>query len=331
MRAVETVTVSAEDGEARIDRWLRRRYPQLSQGQIEKLLRTGQVRVDGARVKSSDRVASGQVVRVPPLPDAPVRPAPGALSAKDEAYVRSLVLYKDDDVIVLNKPQGLAVQGGAKTGRHLDALLDGLKFEAEARPKLIHRLDRDTSGCLVLARNPRAAQALGAAFRDRDSEKVYWAVVLGAPRPKAGEIRGWMRKAPGAHEADRERMQKAVQTDEGAVHAITQYQVISEAAGKAAWVALRPVTGRTHQLRFHMAEIGCAIAGDRKYTCDRPTPNDLGGALLLHARAIRLPHPVKGVIAVTAPLSPAMRRVFDLMGFGERDAGDPFAPFEDAR
>jgi 23S rRNA pseudouridine955/2504/2580 synthase len=330
MRAVETVEVSAEDGEARIDRWLRRRYPQLTQGQIEKLLRTGQVRVDGARVKSSDRVAAGQVVRVPPLPDAPTREARSGLSPKDEAYVRHLVLYKDNDVIVLNKPQGLAVQGGSKTVRHLDALLDGLKFEAESRPKLVHRLDRDTSGCLVLARNPRAAQTLGAAFRDRDSEKVYWAVVLGSPRPKAGEIRGWMRKAPGAHEADRERMQKAVQTDDGAVHAITQYQVISEAAGKASWVALRPVTGRTHQLRFHMAEIGCAIAGDRKYTCDRPTPNDLGGALLLHARAIRLPHPVKGQVSVTAPLSAAMARAFDLLGFDERDAGNPFAPFEGA-
>jgi 23S rRNA pseudouridine955/2504/2580 synthase len=331
MKAVETVAVSAEDGEARIDRWLRRRYPQLTQGQIEKLLRTGQVRVDGARVKGSDRVSAGQVVRVPPLPDAPARAMPGALSPKDEAYVRSLVLYKDADVIVLNKPQGLAVQGGAKTVRHLDALLDGLKFDAESRPKLIHRLDRDTSGCLVLARNPRAAQALAASFRDRDSEKIYWAVVLGAPRPKAGEIRGWMRKAAGAREADRERMQKAVQTDEGAVHAITQYQVISEAAGKVSWVALRPVTGRTHQLRFHMAEIGNAIVGDAKYTCDRPTPNDLGGALLLHARAIRLPHPSGGVFETVAPLSPALQRVFDTLGFDAGDVRDPFSPFEDAK
>src|SRR5690606_29459878 len=160
MRSVETVEVSEDDGQPRIDRWLRRRYPQLTQGQVEKLLRTGQVRVDGARVKASDRVAPGQSVRIPPLPDAPARRDPDALSQKDEDYVRSLVIHRDDDVIVLNKPHGLAVQGGAKTPRHLDLLMEGLKFDAEKKPKLVHRLDRDTSGCLVLARHPRAAAFL---------------------------------------------------------------------------------------------------------------------------------------------------------------------------
>lgn len=327
MKTVETVTVGADDGVTRIDRWLRRRYPHLSQGQIEKLIRTGQVRVDGARVKSSDRVNVGQIVRVPPLPDAAPRPPPGALSAQDEAFVQSLVLHRDEDVIVLNKPAGLAVQGGAKTGRHLDQLLDGLKFGAEARPKLIHRLDRDTSGCLVLACHPRAAAALGEAFRDRDTDKIYWAIVIGAPRPKVGEIRGWMRKAPGPREADREMMQQAVQTDEGAVHAITQYVVLSDAGQRAAWVALRPVTGRTHQLRFHMAEIGHAIAGDPKYKCDRPVPGGLEHSLQLHARALKLPHPSGGELRVTAPLPPHMMRAFDLLGFDAREARDPFAPF----
>jgi 23S rRNA pseudouridine955/2504/2580 synthase len=331
MRSVETIEVSAEDGEARIDRWLRRRYPQLSQGQIEKLLRTGQVRVDGARVKASDRVSPGQNVRVPPLPDAPPRPPPGALSRKDEDFIRSLVIHRDDDVIVLNKPHGLAVQGGAGTTRHIDGLLEGLKFDAEKKPKLVHRLDRDTSGCLVLARHPRAAAFLGEAFRDRDTDKIYWAIVVGSPRPKIGELRSWMRKAPGPRDADREMMQRAVQSDEGAVHAVTQYVVISEAAQRAAWVALRPVTGRTHQLRFHMAEMGHAIAGDPKYKCDRPTPNDLQGALLLHARALRLPHPSGGELKVVAPLPPHMQRAFDQLGFDERDARDPFAPFEAAR
>lgn len=328
MRSVETVEVGPDDGVARIDRWLRRRYPHLTQGQIEKLIRTGQVRVDGARVKASDRVSPGQTVRIPPLPEATPRAAPGTLSAKDEAYVRALVLHKDDDVIVLNKPAGLAVQGGAKTGRHLDALLDGLKFDAEKRPKLVHRLDRDTSGCLVLARHPRAAAALGEAFRDRDTDKIYWAIVLGSPRPKVGEIRGWMRKAPGVHDADREMMQQCVQTDEGAVHAITQYVVLSVTAGRASWVALRPVTGRTHQLRFHMAEIGHAIAGDPKYKCDRPTPNGLEHALQLHARALRLPHPSGGELSVVAPLPPHMRAAFESLGFDERDGRDPFEPFQ---
>ncbi|MES1158801.1 MAG: RluA family pseudouridine synthase [Terricaulis silvestris] len=325
-KQVETVEVSFDDGEARIDRWFRRRYPHLSQGQIEKLIRTGQVRVDGARVKASDRVAPGQIVRVPPLPDAAPR-TPGGLSGKDVDFVRSLVLLKDDDVIVLNKPAGLAVQGGTKTTRHLDALLDGLKFEQEKKPKLVHRLDRDTSGCLVLARHSRAAAFLGEAFRDRETDKIYWAIVLGVPRPHDGEIRGWMRKAPGQHDADREMMQQCVQTDEGAVHAITQYAVLSDAGQRAAWVALKPVTGRTHQLRFHMAEIGHAIAGDPKYRCDRATPGGLEGQLQLHARALRLPHPSGGELRAIAPLPPHMKAAFDLLGFDEREAKDPFAPF----
>ena len=330
MRSVETIEVTSDDGVTRIDRWIRRRYPQLSQGQIEKLIRTGQVRVDGARVKASDRVEPGQKVRIPPLPDPTPRP-PDGMSGRDVDFVRSLVLHKDDDVIVLNKPAGLAVQGGAKTVRHLDALLPGLKFDAETRPKLVHRLDRDTSGCLVIARHPRAAAFLGEAFRDRDTDKIYWAIVVGVPRPKIGELRSWMRKAPGPRDADREMMVAAKQTEAGAVHAVTQYATLSEAGQRAAWVALRPVTGRTHQLRFHMAEFGYAIAGDGKYRCDRPIPNGLEKQLLLHARAIRLPHPSGGQLNVLAPLPQHMRDAFDLLGFIEREERDPYAPFEAAR
>lgn len=330
MNAVENVEVDKDDGVQRIDRWLRRRHPQLTQGQVEKLIRTGQVRVDGARVKASDRVSPGQVVRIPPLP-APAPRAPAGMSAKDADFIRSLVIHRDDDVIVLNKPAGLAVQGGTGTARHIDGMLDGLRFDAEKRPKLVHRLDRDTSGCLVLARHPRAAASLGEAFRDRDTDKIYWAIVLGAPRPSIGELRSWMRKAPGPREADREMMVGAEQREDGAVHAVTQYAVISEAAQSAAWVALRPVTGRTHQLRFHMAEFGHAIAGDPKYKCDRPTPNDLQRQLHLHARAIRLPHPSGGELKVVAPLAPHMRAAFELLGFDERDARDPFEPFEGGR
>jgi 23S rRNA pseudouridine955/2504/2580 synthase len=326
MRSVETVAVHENDGVTRIDRWLRRRYPHLTQGQVEKLIRTGQVRVDGARVKASDRVSPGQSVRVPPLPDAAPR-LPAGLSSKDADFIRSLVIHRDNDVIVLNKPAGIAVQGGANTLRHIDGMLDGLKFDAEKRPKLVHRLDRDTSGCLVLARHPRAAAFLGEAFRDRDTDKIYWAIVVGAPRPKVGELRSWLRKGPGLHDADREMMIPARQQDEGAVHAVTQYATISEAAQQAAWVALRPVTGRTHQLRFHMAEFGYAIAGDPKYKCDRPTPNDLQGQLHLHARALRLPHPSGGELNVTAKLSPHMNAAFELLGFVEHDARNPFAPF----
>lgn len=330
MKAVETVEVSADDGVTRIDRWFRRRYPHLNQGQIEKLFRTGQVRVDGARVKASDRVSPGQSVRIPPLPEAAPRLPPG-MNPKDVDFVRSLVIHRDADVIVLNKPAGLAVQGGTNTTRHLDGLLDGLTFDAEKRPKLVHRLDRDTSGCLVLARHPRAAAWLGEAFRDRDTDKIYWAIVVGSPRPKVGELRSWIRKAPGPRDADREMMVSALQSEDGAVHAVTQYAVVSAAAQQAAWIALRPVTGRTHQLRYHMAEFGHAIAGDPKYKCDRPTPNGLDRQLLLHARALRLPHPSGGELNVTAPLPAHMRAAFNMLGFEESDARDPFAPFEGTR
>lgn len=326
MKNAFTVTVKDDDGEVRVDRWFRRRFPGLTQGQIEKLLRTGQVRVDGARAKAADRLRPGQIVRVPPLPDPPPKQGP-RISAADRDFVQSMMLYIDDDVIVLNKPPGLATQGGVKTPRHVDALLDALRFDRDERPKLVHRLDRDTSGCLALARHPRAAAALASAFRDRDTDKVYWAITLGAPRPGTGEVRCWMRKAPGAIDADRERMVQCAQADEGAVHSITQYASLSEAGGKAAWVALKPITGRTHQLRFHMAEIGNAIAGDRKYTCDRETPGGLAPQLHLHARALRLPHPTRGTLKVEAPLPKHMVDAFDLLGFDAREARDPFAAF----
>ena len=327
MKKVLSVEIGANEGEGRLDRWFRRRYPHLSQTQIEKLIRTGQVRVDGARAKASDRVAPGQTVRVPPLPEAAPKEDVGQMSVTDVDFIRSLVIHKDDDVIVLNKPPGLAVQGGTKTTRHVDAMLDGLKFDAEKKPKLVHRLDRDTSGCLVLARHPRAAAWLGEAFRDRETDKIYWAIVLGTPKPQIGEVRGWMRKAPGAHEADREMMQQCDQKDEGAVHAITQYVVLSDAGRQASWVALRPVTGRTHQLRFHMAEIGHSIAGDPKYRSEQRSPGGLAGGLMLHARAIRLPHPSGGLLKAIAPLSKQMEAAFGQLGFDARDAKDPFAPF----
>src|SRR5262245_32782530 len=194
MNAVYSLPVTREDGEVRLDRWLRRRFPHLGQGRVEKLIRTGQVRVDGARAKASDRVTEGQMIRIPPFPTAEKREEGSTLSPKDEEFVRALVIHRDDDVIAINKPHGFAVQGGTKTTRHLDGLLEGLRFDAEDKPKLVHRLDRDTSGVMVVARHPAAAAALSAAFKSRDTEKIYWAVVLGAPNPPLGEIRGWMKK-----------------------------------------------------------------------------------------------------------------------------------------
>lgn len=327
MKTVETIEIAPEEGEVRLDRWFRRRFPHLTQGQIGKLIRSGQVRVDGARAKENDRVRPGQTVRVPPLPETSKSVDVHAITAEETAFVQSLVIHRDEDVLVLNKPSGLAVQGGMKTGRHLDLLLDGLRFEREERPKLVHRLDKDTSGCLVLARTPRAAAALSKSFKSRETDKIYWAVVLGCPRPPEGQIRGWLKKATGPLDSDREMVRQARHGEEDALFAITDYVTLSEAYPKAAWVSLKPVTGRTHQLRFHMAGIGHAILGDRKYTCDLPTPGALSERLHLHARAIAIPHPVRGEIKAQAALPPHMKKTFEALGFDEHEAKDPFRAF----
>lgn len=327
MRQVELVSVTPEDGEVRLDRFLRRRRPDLSQGQIEKLLRTGQVRVDGARAKANDRLSPGQQVRIPPVPEAAPRAAKPSISREDAAYVQSLLLHRDEDVLILAKPPGLATQGGSKVARSVDGLLEGLMLGREEKPKLVHRLDRDTSGVLILARHPAAAAFLSKAFKERTTRKIYWAVVLGCPRPPEGEIRGWLKKAVGPRESDQEMVRQAKHGDPDALFAITDYVTVSEAAPRAAWVALKPVTGRTHQLRFHMAGIGHAILGDRKYTCDREVPNELPARLHLHARALDIPHPAGGRIEAVAPLPEHFRETFEALGFSEREAKDPFRTF----
>ncbi|KAF0180324.1 MAG: 23S rRNA pseudouridine synthase [Alphaproteobacteria bacterium] len=324
MKTVETITIAEEEGEVRLDRWFHRHFPHLTQGQIGKMIRTGQVRVDGARAKENDRVRPGQTVRVPPLPEEKERVERVTITDEEIAFVRGLVIFKDDDVLVLNKPAGLPVQGGMKTGRHLDLLMDGLKFEYDAKPKLVHRLDRDTSGCLVLARTPRAAAAMAKSFKSRETTKIYWAVVLGCPRPAEGEIRGWLKKSTGPLDGDREMVRQAKHGEKDALFAITEYVTISEAYPRAAWMALKPITGRTHQLRFHMAGIGHAILGDPKYKCDRETPGALSERMHLHARAIEIPHPVKGLVRAIAPLPPHMKKTFDSLGFVEGEAKDPF-------
>lgn len=327
MKNVQAVVVEPEETDSRLDRWLRRRFPGLTQGQIEKLLRSGQIRVDGARAKSSDRVQAGQTVRLPPMPDAPVRDVISSVSERDASFIQSLVIHKDADVIVLNKPSGIATQGGAKTARHIDGMLEALSFGYETKPKLVHRLDRDTSGCLILARTLRAATHLTKLFRTRETEKVYWAVLAGCPRPSEGEIRGWLKKAQGPLESDKEQVRRAAHGDPDAVFAVTEFVTISEAFPRAAWVALKPHTGRTHQLRFHMAEIGHAIIGDRKYVCDRPAPGGLSPQLHLHARALRLPHPDGGTLRIEAALPEHMVSTFDALGFDAREAKDPFEAF----
>lgn len=311
-----------EDG-MRLDRWLRRRWPNLGQTQIHKLARTGQLRVDGARAKAETRLAAGARVRVPPLPDALTREPPReGLSSRDAAFAKSLVLFEDDVVLILNKPAGLAVQGGTKTSRHIDRLLSAWGEGAD-RPRLTHRLDRDTSGVMVLGRSANAAAQLAAAFAKRRAMKIYWAIVEGNPRPVDGTVDLPLAKT-GAQ--DFERVTPVDPEDSRGKAAVTEFVTISRAGPRAAWMALRPLTGRTHQLRVHMLGLGHPILGDPKY--NTPASIEASGPLKLqlHARRLTLPHPSRGLIDIEAPLSPEMRAGFARFGFEPGEApADPFA------
>ena len=319
---IDTVTVGSEDGEVRLDRWFKRHYPALGHGHLEKLLRTGHIRVDGKRARSSDRVAPGQAIRLPTL-DQIAAPAPQEarqVSRGDEAMLRDAVLYRDDAVIVLNKPPGLAVQGGSGTERHLDGLLDALRFGSEVRPRLVHRLDKETSGVLVLARTAAAAAFLTRAFREKTTRKIYWAVVVGLPKLRQGRIDLPLAKLPG-REGERVRANA-----EDGKRAVTYYRVIDNVGDKASWLALLPVTGRTHQLRAHCAAIGTPILGDAKYGAAAAHLAGAPGAkrVHLHARSLAIPHPLGGILRVTAPLPRHMRQSWEFFGFAD-DVEDPFA------
>jgi 23S rRNA pseudouridine955/2504/2580 synthase len=331
MTSVQVVSVGEDEAELRLDRWFRRRFPQLGHGMLERLLRTGQVRVDGKRAKSNQRLAPGQTVRVPPFDEKPAEHLPARVRvAPDDAEAKALrdaVLYRDDDVIVLNKPPGLAVQGGTGTERHLDAMLDALVFDAAERPRLVHRLDKDTSGCLLLGRSALAAARLAASFRSRAAHKCYWALVVGVPSIRQGRIDAALAKLSG-------RMGDKVAVDEeDGRRAVTYYRVVESAHKKAAWLELEPRTGRTHQIRAHCALLGVPIQGDGKYGSRAAylAGQGISRKLHLHARAIEIPHPRKGVIRAVAPLPSHMAASFAFFGFLERAAGEPFHAFaEDA-
>jgi len=321
-RQVLTIEIGQAEAGVRLDRWFRRHWPHLGQSQIQKLLRSGQVRVDGGRAKADTRLPAGAKVRVPPLPEAAPAGAREELSDRDIAYVRSLVIYEDDEVLALNKPSGLAVQGGAKTSRHIDRLLSAWG-EGVDRPRLVHRLDRDTTGVLVLGKTPAAAARLAGAFAKRRAEKTYWAIVVGNPRPIEGIIQLPLMKVG---IGDRELVQPASPKDPRAEAAETEYVTVTRAGPRAAWLALRPHTGRTHQLRAHMQAIGHPILGDPKYGDEASAALSEGLSLQLHARRLELPHPSRGRLAIEAPLSPEMKAGFERFGFDQHEAAaDPFA------
>ena len=324
---VATVAVGQEDGTVRLDRWFRRHYPALAHGRLEKLLRTGQIRVDGRRAQAGDRVIPGQTIRVPPLAEtAPTahRSAPRQPRPHDAAMLRRAVIYRDDWAIALNKPAGLAVQGGSKAERHVDGLLDALRFDSDERPRLVHRLDRDTSGVLLIARNAAAAAFFTRAFRDKTTRKIYWALIVGLPQPRQGRIDLALAKGPGAKGTTGGERVRA--DPEAGKRAVTYYRVVDHAGTRVSWLALLPVTGRTHQLRAHCAALGTPIVGDGKY--GGSAAHLAGGAAErrphLHARALKVPHPAGGTFEITAPLPPHMQRMWEFFGFTADDA-DPFA------
>ena len=327
---VATREIAPDDADQRLDRWFRRHYPALGHGPLEKLLRTGQIRVNGKRARAGTRLAPGDRVRVPPLPERGAARAPRPAPPPDDAdaeMVRAAVIHRDDDLIALNKPPGLPVQGGSRVGRHLDGMLAALRFEAAEAPRLVHRLDRDTSGVLLLARHAAAARALTALFRTRRLQKLYWALVIGVPRPAQGRIDAPLAKRQAGAGAG----ERVVATAEGGQRAVTDYALIEAAGRRLSWLALMPRTGRTHQLRAHTASVfGHPIVGDGKYGGEAAFPPGLEPRLHLHARALALPRKGRAPLVLTAPLPPHMAASWRFLGFDRAPAGDDFAPFEAA-
>jgi len=319
--SVTIQTVSDDEADIRLDRWFRRQYPHLTQGALQKMCRTGQIRVDGKRAEPATRLNPGQAVRVPPLPNA-TKPAPiiPTIDENDRRDMERMVVYRDEQVIVINKPFGLPVQGGPGITRHVDGMLDALRFDSEHRPRLVHRIDRDTSGILLLARSPGVAAKLAGSFRTRDVRKIYWAVVAGRPHPLQGVIDMPLARigaGPGALTIAAER------DEEDAVHALTEYVVRDSAQRKLSWMEMLPLTGRTHQLRVHCESLGVPILGDPKYGGDAAHMEGFPDKLHLHARELDIPHPAGGRLVVAAELPAHMRDTFKTLGF---EAGPLPAP-----
>jgi 23S rRNA pseudouridine955/2504/2580 synthase len=321
--AVQNVRVTGDEAGMRVDRFLEARFPGLSFSHIQRIIRKGELRIDGRRAQSKQRLEAGQTVRIPPVR---IEPKPHGLSATDadaktKEFLVSITLFEDPDVLVLNKPMGLAVQGGSGTQRHLDGMLEELRDAKGQRPRLVHRLDKDTAGCLLVAKTRFAAAAFGKTFRSRSARKVYWALVAGVPKPRQGRVSTYLAKE---EREDESVMRIARHGEDGASHAVTYYAVVETAARELAWLSLKPVTGRTHQLRAHMAHIGHPIVGDGKYFSKENwhLPGGIQNRLHLLARRIAVPHPRGGTIDVTAPLPPHMQQSWNVLGF-DSAAFDP--------
>ena len=327
MSGVEHRTITEAEAGLRLDQWFKSHFPGLAYGRLSKLLRTGQIRLDGGRVKAGRRLEAGQDLRIPPLGDLSPRDKPRAraeapFSQADRVRAEAMLIYRDSRILALNKEPGLPTQGGSGQRVHVDGLLDALKFEAPERPRLVHRLDKDTSGVLLLARDRATAGELSKAFRARECQKIYWALVIGVPRQASGRIDLALAKQPGRQG------EKMAVSDDGK-SAVTFYRVVETAGRRAAWVALRPLTGRTHQLRVHMAAVGHPIVGDGKYGgAEAFLSGSVSKNLHLHARSIYIPGRMPGLksvrhaFEVSAPLPRHMAESWELLGFEEAAAED---------
>lgn len=328
---VQTVMVAPDEDGMRVDRFLTSRFPGLNFVRVQSMIRKGELRVDGGRIKANGRLEAGQTVRVPPLRiemDGPPRRDHGG-DIKTRDFLKSITLFEDDDMMVLNKPMGLAVQGGSGTTRHIDGMLDEITDKNGQRARLVHRLDKDTAGCLLIAKTRFAASELTKTFRTRSAQKIYWALVAGVPKVRQGRVSTYLAKDEEAEAKHEAKMKVAEHGEDGAQHALTYYAVLEKAAKICAWVSLKPVTGRTHQLRAHMEHIGHPIIGDAKYfnRDDWELPPGLQNKLHLLARRIRVPHPRTGkIVDATAPLPPHMAQSWAVLSF---DA-DRYDPIDDA-
>ncbi|PCI32737.1 MAG: RNA pseudouridine synthase [Alphaproteobacteria bacterium] len=325
MSGVSHHKVQSFENDWRIDKWFKKNFPDLGFGRLSKLMRTGQVRADGKRVKSGFRVTEGMEIRVPPIG---VNPNAGKewsttntkkkFTQEDVRYMRDMVIYQDNSVIVLNKPPGIAVQGGSKITRHVDGLLECLQGDNPEKPKLVHRLDKDTSGVLVIARNSQAAKSLTESFRNRKTNKIYWALVMGRPERNEGTVNAPLDKEPGT------RGERMMVADKGK-KAVTDFFVMDSALKSTSWVAFKPVTGRTHQIRVHATVLDTPIVGDGKYGGkDAFLDGAVSKKLHLHARSIEIDHPDGGLLNVTADLPRHMVDSWDMFGFDKNDKSNPF-------